>query len=211
MNLGNTASAVMDKLCGCCCANWCERLRHTDSATAIVPRVKAPSQSDTRWKRLSSGRRATTSPPSPLGSAELLRVQPGLDPYYSDDDASTSSEGSAKVPDGTSPIKRAASMRRPRPDEQFANPNDESRKRSSSMSGASPSTLTVPSPVDSRRRRSFENFRMCDLGEIRPELYVMEDAQTTLDKTQSPSKDDANEEAYGILSFSVRYEESTQR
>lgn len=109
-------------------------------------------------------------------------------------------------------MKRAASMRRPRPDEQFANPNDENRKRSSSMSGASsPSTLTVPSPVDSRRRRSFENFRMCDLGEIRPELYVMEDAQTGLDKTQSPSKDDANEEAYGILTFSVRYEESTQR
>ncbi|XP_071492631.1 uncharacterized protein [Diadema antillarum] len=210
MNFGGTVNAVMDKLCGCCCANWCERLRHTDSATAIVPRVKAPPE-DTRWKRLSSGRRATaSSPPSPLGSAELLRVQPGLDPYYSDDDASTSSEGSAKLAEGTSPIKRAASMRRPRPDEQVPNPTEEGRKRASSMSGASPSTLTVPSPIDSRRRRSFENFRMCDLGEIRPELYVMEDAQTTLDKTQSPSKDDANEEAYGILSFSVRYEENTQ-
>ena len=141
----------------------------------------------------------------------LLSLFAGLDPYYSDDDASTSSESSTKLPDVTTPIKRAASMRRPRPGEEVPHPTEDGRKRASSMSGSSPSTLTVPSPADSRRRRSFENFRMCDLGEIRPELYVMEDAQSTLDKTQSPSKDDANEEAYGILSFNVRYEESTQR
>ncbi|XP_071829873.1 synaptotagmin-15-like isoform X2 [Apostichopus japonicus] len=208
-------STFVDKLyhtC-CCCPSWGRPLQHSESTTAIIPPRKSPALSRRRVIKGYGGASNRS-----LCRSEIVKVQPQYDSYYTDGDSS-SSDGSDSISAGNmtprspvktihlSPVKAQTMPRNLSRSSECLYP----RSRSPSECYPTDASLEIPSLHIPQRKRSAESFRMEDLGQLRPELYMTEETCTP-ERTKTGKKiEEVIEEYYGNVWFAVRFDRKESR
>lgn len=148
-----------------------------------------------------------------------LIVSTEYDSYYSEEDTSSSTDGSDTASAGTmtprSPVKsihlspvKAQTMPRA-----LSRSSESLFPRSRSPSDCYPTdaSLVIPSLHIPQRKRSSESFRMEDLGQLRPELYQT-DEKCAHERTKPGKKiEEVVEEFYGNTWFAVRFDRKESR
>ncbi|XP_033643986.1 synaptotagmin-6-like [Asterias rubens] len=179
--------AVLDMLC-CCCEGWRRKLKNSESTTAIVQSpLKSPARSPARHHH----KRSASTPSersfhflvtNPVGRTELRHVQPGTDPYYSEEDSPSSAE---EVSKSSEDIRRNTLSAPPTP-ERIRKRSLESVRYSCELGQIQPELYVTE-----------------DTGKSKP-LLISSGKKNKKDE-------EVAEEAYGTISIAIKYEQHRQR